>query len=236
MNLQNQLDYDPTLFDNILLPPGLNADLVKSNIMLECGLLTPLYSEPSTMKAAIQVWFLSRQWEFDHLLNIINAEYNPIENYDRYENSLRNTSEERGSTETQSGSDKRNITTDHSGTDTTTRSVDEGDITTENEVSAFNSATYSPDTKSITTDTQVIENALEHGESIDTEDNVSYGKRVARDDDMSGLDKFTSRIHGNVGVTTNQQMINQELELLAAFNIYQWIAKQFRINLILEVW
>ena len=48
-------------------------------------------------------------------------------------------------------------------------------------------------------------------------DTTAYGKINTR----------KSNIHGNIGVTTNQQMIEQELELLRHFDIYGYIAELF---------
>lgn len=208
MNLQNQLDYLPSLLDGVVVPAGIDTDILKSEIMLECGLLTPLYSEPLTMKAAISQWFASRAWTFDHLLKIVLAEYSPIENYDRNEHYEKEIDSYRDKTETLSNKD------------TTQRSV-KGDLTTKQEVSPYNSSSYLDSQKSTVTD----------GQTITTE--TTYGRKETTDDDLDHNEAFTGRTHGNIGVTTNQQMIEQELALLEKFNIYNWIAKQFCADLML---
>lgn len=284
MTLQNQLDYLPTLLDGCsVVPSPIDADLVRSQIMLECGLLTPLYSEPAVMKAAIKQWFNARSWTFDHLVKILQAEYNPIENYDRTEETQKNTTNSRDISEKQSGkdqrdvketlsgsdmhdkteratgTDQRDITETLSNSDTTTRSV-EGDLTTEQEVSAYNSSSYVDSQKSTVTDGQEITTETEYGKTTTTDDDVTYGKTITTDDDVTygkvtttdddvtygkttttdddsqGLETIRSRIHGNIGVTTTQQMIEQELALMSEFNIYQWIAKNFRSDLMLEIY
>lgn len=284
MNLQNQLDYLPSLLDGVnVVPTGIDANILKSEIMLECGLLTPLYSEPAVMKAAIAQWFAARSWTFDHLIKIIAAEYSPIENYDRKEDYTKNTANIRDVSEVLSGTDQRDITEKLSGmdrhditetlsgtdqrdttetlsnSDTTTRSV-EGDLTTEQEVSAYNSSSYVDSQKSTVTDGQEITTETEYGKTTTTDDDVTYGKKTTTDDDISygkttttdddvtygkttttdddsqGLENLHSYIHGNIGVTTNQQMIEQELALLAEFNIYNWIAKQFSADLMLQLY
>lgn len=212
MNLQNQLDYLPSLLDGVsLVPDGLDPDVLRSEIMLTAGLLTPLYSEPEVMKAAIAQWFAARHWTFEHLLSIVQAEYSPIENYDRNESFKRIRD------------DNRDIEEKLSNSDTTERSV-KGDLTTTNEVSAYNSSSYVDSQKSTVTDGQVI--------TTETE----YGRKTTTDDDLHGVESYEGRTHGNVGVTTNQQMIEQELSLLAEFNIYSWIAKQFTADLMLQVY
>lgn len=77
---------------------------------------------------------------------------------------------------------------------------------TENKVSAYNSSTYQPDSEN-STDVKTDSTSNEKGNS-------------------NGTENETSRIHGNIGVTTTQQMINQELEL-RKINIYEMIAELY---------
>lgn len=211
MNLQNQLDFLPTLLDGVVVPAGINVEFLKSEIMLQCGLLTPLYSEPEVMQAAIAQWFNARSWTFEHLVNIIRAEYSPIENYDRTEDYTKEIDS------------NRDISTTLSNSDTTVRSV-EGDLTTEQEVSPYNSSSYVDSQKSTVTD----------GQAITTE--TTYGRTDTTDDDLDHNETYNGHTHGNIGVTTNQQMIEQELALLEKFNIYKWIAKQFCADLMLLIY
>ena len=85
MNLQNLIDYCrdfglPDPLSGISVPAPLNADTVKSAIMVRCGLQTPLYGDPATFTNFTTHWFNTHQWTFEHLINVIQAEYNPIEN------------------------------------------------------------------------------------------------------------------------------------------------------------
>lgn len=235
MNLQNQLDYLPTLLDGVVVPTGIDTNILKSEIMLECGLLTPLYSDPAVMKAAIAQWFAARLWTFEHLIKIVEAEYSPIENYDRNESYRKEIDSFRDIDETLSGTDQRDITETLSNSDTTTRSV-EGDLTTEQEVSAYNSSSYVDSQKSTVTDGQEITTETEYGKTTTTDDDVTYGKVTTTNDDLDHNESYEGRTHGNIGVTTNQQMIEQELALLASFNIYSWIAKQFSADLMLQLY
>lgn len=235
MTLQNQLDYLPSLLDGVVVPAGIDVNTLKSEIMLTGGLLTPLYSEPATMKAAIAQWFAARTWTFEHLLKIINAEYSPIENYDRNEHWEKEIDSWRDITEQLSGKDQRDFDSTLSNKDTTTRSV-EGDLTTEQEVSPYNSSSYVDSQKSTVSDGQEITTETEYGRKDTQNDDITYGKKTTTDDDLDHNEEYTGRTHGNIGVTTNQQMIEQELDLLAKFNIYNWIAKQFCADLMLLIY
>ena len=232
MNFQNQIDFLPSILDGVVVPAGIDVNTLKSEIVLECGLLTPLYSEPQVMKAAIAQWFAARTWTFEHLLKIINAEYSPIENYDRNEHWEKEIDSWRDITEQLSGKDQRDFDSTLSNTDTTKRSV-EGDLTTEQEVSPYNSSSYVDSQKSTVTDGQTITTETTYGRKDTQNDDITYGKKTTTDDDLDHNEAYTGRAHGNIGVTTNQQMIEQELDLLAKFNIYSWIAKQFCADLML---
>lgn len=232
MNFQNQIDFLPSILDGVVVPAGIDVNTLKSQIVLECGLLTPLYLEPHVMKAAIAQWFAARTWTFEHLLKIINAEYSPIENYDRNEHWEKEIDSWRDITEQLSGKDQRDFDSTLSNKDTTTRSV-EGDLTTEQEVSPYNSSSYVDSQKSTVSDGQEITTETEYGRKDTQNDDITYGKKTQTDDDLDHNEEYTGRTHGNIGVTTNQQMIEQELDLLAKFNIYSWIAKQFCADLML---
>ena len=262
MNFQNQADYLKQLNNEDILagvsaPAPLQADTLKSQIMFRCGLLEPVYTEPEIMAAAISQFFTREQWNITHLVNIILAEYSPIENMDRHGQVI--TYRTGGGSSTHSGTDQRDIThsgTDnrdivHSGTDErdeTHSGTDERDIThsgtdtTTNTVSAFNSSTYQPDNQSDLLHGESVDDDLTHGETID--DDLTYGHTI--DDDTTyghvitntsnSNDTVTDHTHGNIGVTTNQELINQELELLRHFDVYDWIAAKMENELFIQVY
>lgn len=101
-------------------------------------------------------------------------------------------------------------------------SVVEGNNTTTDirEVSAYNTQGYSPDGKSTVEDV---------GQNTDT---FTYQNESTRE---SGTRKHAGRIHGNIGVTTNQQMVTAELEL-RRFDIYEYIVKLFEADLLVQVY
>lgn len=83
------LAYDPTIFDNMVLPEDLNTDdtmqMIVDTILYKYGdapLFTP---DPAVIKYYIGIWSLERAplWERFYALEFM--EYNPIENYDRNE-------------------------------------------------------------------------------------------------------------------------------------------------------
>lgn len=296
MNLQNQIFYlkslkNENMFDGVVVPAPLDPAQVVDKIIWRCGLLEPAYTEPEVMHEMINLWFVTNQWNFDHLVNIILAEYSPIENTDKYSEHTENrtgggtvthsgkdtTQEKLSGTDqrdySESGTDQRDIT--ESGTDqrditesgTDQRDIVEGGTTsigTENTISAFNASTYQPDNKSDSTTThgKTTDDDITYGKT--TDDDITYGKSVddditygkSYDDDTTygrqsdgytqyghtvtsadnGSATYTEHTHGNIGVTTNQAMIEAELRLLENFNVYEWIAAKFERELCLQVY
>lgn len=97
----------------------------------------------------------------------------------------------------------------HSGTD---RNVTQADNTETGEVSAFNSTTYQPASK----------NTLD----ADGQSTFTHGHKL----------DHTGRVHGNIGVTTSQQMLASELDLIPRLNIYEKIVADFKAEFCLLVY
>lgn len=227
-NFQSLYDYDNTILDGAdRVPAGIDRDILKGEIMLQCGLLQPLYSEPETMRGAIIQWFEARQWTFQHLLNIIKAEYSPIENTDRYDEWTRGITRalDRIDNLTENRDETRDIDRD------TTSNVNTSGETV-GEVSAFNASDWqNSDRNTSTGNTSGTENV----NSSDSLDARRTQKNTA-DEDEKTEETYKQHMHGNIGVTTNQEMIEQELALISRFNIYSWIAMNLRDSLFLEVY
>ena len=119
-------------------------------------------------------------------LDVMKAAYNPIENYDNNEESTITT-----------GVKEENF---KKGANTDTTEVGQGQITTKSDVTSYESNTFA-DADKVTTD-----------ESARTT-TTTLGERTDIRTEKEHIDKFEKRIHGNIGVTTSQEMIESELEL-----------------------
>ena len=119
-------------------------------------------------------------------LDVMKATYNPIENYDSNEEST-----------TTIGVKEENF---KKGTNTDTTEVGQGQITTKSDVTSYESNTFA-DADKVTTDESARTTTTTMGERSDIRTEKEH------------VDKFSKRIHGNIGVTTSQQMIESELEL-----------------------
>lgn len=180
-------NYDNTIFDGWAFPEGINPEEVKDAILYECSGLELTLPNPDLFKDVTSAWCRRKAHAWKRALDAINAEYNPVHNYDRTETS----------NDTESGS------SGHSGGISST--------TTE-KTAAFNAATYA-------NKDQITNNQ-------DSEASATYGKAVGH----------TSRITGNIGVTTSQQMVSAELDLAEKLDIYQIITRDFKREFTLMVY
>ena len=99
--------------------------------------------------------------------------------------------------------------------DRNTNSTSSGN--TEQQVSAYNESDYQPQSKSISDATQ----GMDEGETIDREHADQGTEHV--------------RIHGNVGVTTSQQMLEAQRNVVK-FSLYEFIASHFLKNFMIGIY
>ena len=290
MSVLGLYNYDDTIFDNMAFPEAMTTtektDTI-NNIILECAELEVLYTDPAFMKFAIQTWSRKELPTWVRVYNASVAEYDPIENYNRYEESTQTTDMTRqhsgndtlrmvidqteanrgtdtttnsGKDTTQlSGSDGSHTVIDadevHTGTDTTTNT---GTDVTTNQIAGFDSNTLVDHDKStlahghgtsllhgesVATDTTEditithgkkeelthgLQTQLAHGHAVDTDadntETTTHGLKIEDDGDVT----TESHIHGNIGVTTSQQMLEQELSVAGKLDPYQYIINDFK--------
>ena len=152
--------------------------------------------------------FIVNNYKYEKLYNTMLVEYNPIENYDRKE--INTTTHGTVSTTTQYG-DRNNISTTDAKTDTTTEKI-----------STFDSDTLKPNS----------ENLVNYGINKVTSVDTSHSDTSTTDE---YTDRIESSIHGNIGVTTTQQMITSERQI-ALFSFYAIIFNDITDLITLGVW
>ena len=116
-----------SLFDDIVIPASIDKDTLVNSILLESAEFEVLYSNPSFMHQAIQLWF--RKWNrtFTKWMEALELKYNPLDNYDRTEE----WSDKSGTSAKGTVSDESHGTTNESGS-------------SYNNVSAYDSYTFEP--------------------------------------------------------------------------------------------
>lgn len=197
---------DGGIWENVVLPAAINKEQFINTILLNYGEMETLYADPDMMKFAITNWANINNWSILKAVTAINIEYEPLNNYDRTE------------TRTKSGTNTGTVT-DNGNTSVT--STTSGTNENEHKVSAYDSSSYSPDTKD-------EENTSGSGTSTGTSGNT-------RTDNLAHAEQENVRAFGNIGVTTSQQMLQAELDL-SLYNIYQTFAGIFAFDLLLMVY
>lgn len=165
--LIGMMNYETTLFDTLDLPVGYDKQTFIDSLLLEHGEKCVLYTNPEFMKYSIGIW--SRKWrlELTRIYESLTAEYNPLYNYDRFEEI--SDGESREFTRSENGSHNATDTPDYTTTDAATTNRDntlgettnnsntqttdaERDRVTEHKISADNSSDYAPEWKETTND------------------------------------------------------------------------------------
>lgn len=242
--------YDSGLFSEMVYPAGFSSDekqTVVGNILAECAELECLFADAATMKTMIGLWSKLNISVWERIFTASKLEYNPIENYNRTEletisddrtdtHSGQDISQASGSDTTQaSGSDSQNISNTHtetnSGTDTSTNSIQAYDSNIyqphdKSELQHGHSVTES-DTGSVAT-TFGKKDTITHGKK----DTFTHGEKIVHEGDIT-RENHTS---GNIGVTTSQQMLEQEIEVSAKLNIIKMIVESFKERFCLLVY
>ena len=111
--LLGMYNYDNTIFNEMILPAGIDGDLLKQSLLIEKGEFEVLFPDPNFMKNAIKVW--SAKWfrTFSEWLKGTQAEWNPIYNYDRYEEGWDDNKKNYSSVNQADYSDKRTANLEH---------------------------------------------------------------------------------------------------------------------------
>jgi len=140
-------NWDSSIFDLMKIPEALDKETLIKNLLAETAELEVLYPNPVVFKNLLGVWSVKNLDIWNRLYATTQYDYNPIENYNRYE----------------TGSDSGTGRTTHSGTDGRTEAITHGgkdtlDMTrrdggTETEATTANTEEGGQDTVDVNTGT-----------------------------------------------------------------------------------
>lgn len=225
--------YNSHLFDGLTFPAGIDKDIAVDQILTRSGEFEVLYPDPDFYSQMITFWGKKHYRTFEKWIEGLSEPFNPLYNYDRYEEYV----DQRlgGSEKTRNASQIVGNTSDAETGTSGSRQMVNGEVVentgeTENKVSAFDSATYSPKDKAETSSGQTTNAAQSEGSQVDSK---STGKSdtVTTDAALEGTKENETSTHkahlyGNIGVTTSAQMLREFLDI-ERFNIYEQIADLF---------
>lgn len=222
LTLNGFYNYDNGLFDEVVLPEGIDKDIMIREIIKRGDLYTYHQSLPA-LKRNITDWFSRRFFDFQMLFDALHAEYNPVENYDRKE-SIRREQARTGS-DTTTGIN----TADTSSTMSHNENLTDNTLNTDSS-SAYNDSNFSPvsQVNAAKNASNVSNDSTGSNARSSTEAVTTYGS--------GNTETEENRIHGNIGVLTNQAMIKEEINLRANFDLYKVIADQFESEFLIQVY
>lgn len=182
LTIRGMYNYHPTLFDGLSIPDYWDKETLIGVILRETDEREVLYSNPAVLESCITHWAKSYLTQWARLAKALDVEYEPLENFDRHEES------------------KDYNTVDSNG---------------ENSTGAVSKATgYNSDGLKTTGADEAEAKAKSHS-------------------DINN--QHTARLHGNIGVTTSQQMLQSEIDL-RRWNWYNEVGKEFARVFTLGVW
>lgn len=208
ITLWGMMKFEPKLFDGVPWPGQevYPAEIFVRAITDLCGESCPYYQDVGALKQSIYLWGCRRGNDWQRMYLALNSEYNPIENYNRYDDF----------TETPNIT-KKSEGNGHSGG----RNRDGGQNISTNAGAAFNTPgmtdrrqdTFQAGTWASTTAAYVAENT-------ETE---------------TGTRRNAGWSHGNIGVSTTQNMVNQEITLRTRDWIKD-IAREFEREFMIRIY
>lgn len=215
-------DYDPSIFDGLTVPTGINKTDVINEICLQCGELEIVYPNFNTMKLAIDIWSKSNAYTWDKLYKTMNLTYNPIWNVDANESETLNHGKSH-----QTSYDSTIETSYDSDIETTYDSTEERtlDTTDTESVKGFNSSSWSEANKMEHDGTDTLDHTGSDTVARSGKDTVDHSGKDTISETIN--DHITKTRTGNIGVTTTQKMISEEREI-AEFSIINYIAVSFK--------
>lgn len=198
LSLLGLYQYDNTIFNELVLPEGMDKQLYINNLLMETAEMEVLFSNPVTMRSVIGIWSSAHLDSWAKMWNTTKLEYNPIENYDRMED-----------------------WTDNNQTNSEVQSMDvgigENHSTDISKAAGFDSG-----------------NLVTSGQNDNDSNNESI--QIGNSEGKSNEElKHTGRVHGNIGVTTSQQMIDEERRV-ADWNMYEYLIDKFKQQFLLLVY
>lgn len=221
--------HDQSLFDNLQLPAEFTTadrETLINNLLMECAEFECTYPAFDFCKAAIGFWSKARLPVWQKLYNTMSFVYNPIWNKDGKitETRTKEYSGEKAGTVESSKAAQMEKGDVHA--DLRSSSGDQSS-TTEDQVAGFNSNTYVKKAKSTATGTwsESVTDTDRHtitGTDSETGSTTESGTSSGEESE-----DYTRIEQGNIGLTSTQQLIKEEREVVQ-FEIDEFIINDFK--------
>ena len=213
IGMEKFLNPEKSVFDNMILPDGIDRETLIGSIIMRCQEFELLYSDPDFMTAAVNIWSRKNYRTFDKWVKALDIKYEPLYNYDRTEEY---TDEHKGKFDNKAN-----------GSSTQTNNLTETrDLTGSNDSTTTGSSKAYNDADLIEKEETVLDQDTTEGGTVTNTGTVGNVSNTGE----NGSDEYTNihkaRMFGNIGVTTSQMMLQSELDV-ARWNLYEHIADLF---------
>lgn len=249
IGLEKFLNPERSVFDDMILPDGIDKEILVGSILMRCQEFELLWSDPDFMIDAVNIWSRKYYWTFERWVKVLNEKYDPLYNKDYFEEITDThtgdySKEGSGSNSGSNSSSEDYTRTDNllsSGSDDHTRTdnlATTNDNTITHSEKAYNSSGYVGTTQDVTdqdgSQTGTVRNAgttsLSNTGTVRNAGTSSGSYSDTLSNDESGVDSYVNKHnyhgYGNIGITSAQELVLKELDV-ARHNMYEHIADLF---------
>lgn len=234
LSIYGLYEYNTQIFDNLTLPEGMDKDDLIPMILTECSDFALIYPNYDFMKMLIGVWSNNEQLIWKRLYESELIDFNPIENYDRYESLTRAiTSNSKGTLKGSASSVQTDAQQTETDSNSTTATNSNGEQI--NGQTAYDSDTFK-DTSRVQTEGN--SNAANIASEKGTTNTTSAGNTERNDsteNESAGNEVVQGHIHGNIGVTQAADMLARYREVIP-FCTYDYIVNSFKNRFCVQVY
>lgn len=245
LSLMGMYEYDNTILDFFHYPDKwetADKDVFVNKLLLDTAELEVLYPDANIFKTAIKYWSAAEVQNWNKLYDTTVLKYNPIWNKDGTVTEIEKHVKNNNYTDVTDGKiadhsvTKGNQNTETSGNEktNTTNNTNEKDY-----VFGFNSESAAQSGQTVTDDTGRTN--TDRSENIKTNNSANTDATTTNNtnfkhDEKENIDReYTRTEQGNIGITTTQQMINEEREV-DKFNLMDYIIDRFKQRFCLLVY
>lgn len=245
LSLMGMYEYDNTILDFFHYPDKwetVDKDVFVNKLLLDTAELEVLYPDADIFKTAIKYWSAAEVQNWNKLYDTTVLKYNPIWNKDGTVTEIEKHVKNNNYTDVTDGKiadhsvTKGNQNTETSGNEktNTTNNTNEKDY-----VFGFNSESAAQSGQTVTDDTGRTN--TDRSENIKTNNSANTDATTTNNtnfkhDEKENIDReYTRTEQGNIGITTTQQMINEEREV-DKFNLMDYIIDRFKQRFCLLVY
>ena len=218
LSLMGLMSIYTDILDGLSLPPSLDLEIAKDTILVDTAELGLVYTDPVVLKTLITRWSARRVSVWTELEKTLHYDYNPIHNYDRTEYG--------GELET------RDLKNTHNRTYTSKEGLENHEET---------NGSSEQDTYKGVYDSDFLAQSDKTTGSGEQTSTATQNTAKEDNDNINGTDtgtvdtQRTFHAEGNIGVTSTQDMIRQQREVVE-FDIYHYISQDFKTEFCVMVY